>query len=80
MFRLARHVDPNLTVGDCLYKRWTLVLDCDGCGRRADRIASKTLAALPAGATIGEVAARVKCAGCAAREGVLATMNWRSGD
>jgi hypothetical protein len=79
MFRLAHHVSPTLTVGHCIYKRWTIVLSCDTCERRADRVSREALARLPAGATIAEVASHVTCSGCGGKSGQLATMNWRSG-
>jgi hypothetical protein len=80
MFRLARHVNPSLTVGDCFARRWTLVLNCDGCGRRGDRLLRRVPDKLPAAATMAQIAERARCSACGSDAGELATMNWRAGD
>jgi len=80
MFRLAHHVTPTISVGEVLEKRWTLILHCDGCGRRNYRVPHDALDKLPLAATMEQIAERTRCSACGGDSGELSTVNWRSGD
>jgi hypothetical protein len=71
-FRIAG-TSPSYTVALCVAKAWAVRLACNRCDRPAALWCDVDLARLPAGATLGAIAARARCAGCGSAEGELST-------
>ena len=64
---------PTYNVALCVEKAWTVCLACEACARPAVEWRGEELARLPAGATLGAIAARAKCGGCGSTTGRLYT-------
>jgi hypothetical protein len=72
----------NRTVGICLEKGWAVSAICKalGCGH-VGHLGQVELAALPSGASLDEIAARLKCSACGGSDGLVGTVNggWAKG-
>ena len=60
----------------CLERAWSIDVRCEACGARA-RWSMDQVATLPAAATLGDVAGRLRCRSCGSAEAVLSTRNGR---
>lgn len=73
-FRLSG-CSPETTLALCAARSWAVYLRCTGCGYEQHFNVDRLGKLGPPAATLGAIAARLKCSQCRGREGLMATNN-----